>query len=184
MPQAVTNKDAFYRRFLRGEFGNYSPMWSTLEEWEKSNYKGKIAIRTKGVGTRCDYLVPYEQVYDRVRSFERDGYKRSDMHFSAMVPDQDILVQGYASICPYNGLEFYCAFTPKPMRQALSEDGVTYTGLTAHQIIKWGMNASSWDWFQFLLDEYPDHVVEFTCLRYNWGVLPWDNTMFWEVRLY
>ena len=57
-------------------------------------------------------------------------------------------------------------------------------GLSATQILQAKMNDLSWQWLNYLLEEYPDHVVEFSCFSKCWGTVPGYNTVFWEVRRY
>ena len=181
-PPVLTKRD-FYRRFCAGEFGNHSPTWSTLDEYQQSRYDKPIAIRTFRQGSRCDYMIPQDQVVDRYHSFLADGYAPNELNYSAQCPEEDKLLQGEVCQSP-RGLEFFGSTSLEPMRVALTTAGFRCHGLTAHSWIKTHMCPNSWEWLQILLSRYPGHVIEFTTLRYNWGVLPRFNTLFWETRFY
>lgn len=182
MEDRITTKKQFYRLFHAGRFGNHSPMWDTLDDYLRSGYAGPVAIRSRVPGGRCEYDISRDQFADRWSSFLLSGQSESDLHISAMVPVDCITLQGevYRS---QNGLDLFCSFSQLPMRHALAESGFQYTMLTSKWMLETYMDPTSWDWFSGMLDDFPDHAIEFTCLREPWGVLPW-NTVFWEVRAY
>ena len=182
MKKPVLTKRDFYRRFSRGEFGNTGMNWPTLSEWRGSGYNGDIGIRTKGVGTRCDYNVPHAEVESRYWDFRRT-YAETDINLSAMMPGQYMKVQG--ELCrTFRGLEFFGSTVKNlPMRPALRNHGFYLEGLQVELLIRWACDATSYDWLKGLLDDYPDHTIEFSALEIPWGTLNL-NTVIWEVRKY
>lgn len=184
MPRPVKTKADFYRRFQNGEFGNSSPQWGSLEEYIKSGYTGLIAVRTRTPGGRCDYFIPPEKVVSTVNSFLSQGYSPQDLHFSAQCPEEDKLLQGETQRTQYGLYLFGSTNADLPMREALKRDSFQLFGLEAHLMSKNRMCPSSWEWLNYLLDAYEDHVVEFTTIKYPWGTIPGYNTIFWEVRAY
>jgi len=180
-PRAVTNKADFYSRFYAGEFGNHGPMWSSLESWESSGYRDPIAIRTLKPGGRCDYNIPRDQVYARTKEFRSQGWQ--DLNWSAMAPTGRTLVQGEATIVA-GGLSLYVSRVKLPMRDALREGGFHLAGVLAAGLLRGACDPDSYDWLQHLLDNYPDHVVEFSVFECCWGVIDNRNTVIWEVRKY
>lgn len=51
-------------------------------------------------------------------------------------------------------------------------------------IVKDNFWGASYDDLQVLFEEYPDHVVEFTCYDCFYGILKGRNSVIWEVRNY
>lgn len=182
MRDAVLTKSDFYRRFYAGEFGNHGPMWRNLHEWRAARYFAPVAIRTLVRGGRCDYLIPHNEVESRYAEF-LEVYSPEQLNISAQVPEKDKLLQGEVTVTE-GGLSLFWSRDLEPMRIALAKDGRHSRGLAAKHLLESALNPVSMDWLNHLFAEYPGHVVEFTALRYNWGVLPGYNTVFWEVRLY
>ena len=180
-PPPVLTKRDFYRRFQNGEFGNHGPMWNSFEEWAQSGYEGEIAIRTRVKGGPCKYDLPRRCVHAVTNGFIRLGF--SDLHYSAMSPHDRGLISGEVTYS-YRGVELCYATGKMPMRDAMAYDARSCYGLEAVGILRRNVDASSFDWLMYLLDAYPDHIVEFTCFSVPWGVIPGLNTVIWEVRKY
>lgn len=185
---APTTKTEFYNGWINGKYGNVNPMWTSVDAFQASGYHGLVAIRTKGVGTRCDYDIPPSELPLRYLSFLREGWSPSDLNISAMMKDDDILIQGNVELSP-RGLVFDYTTVKKPMRVAFAQGFQTATGLRAVMLLKGHMDADSYDWLQELL-HYESKtsdcsaVVELSSYRRPVGVLPHRNTIFWEVRAY
>ena len=177
----VKTKTNFYRRFYAGEFGNHGPMWSTLDKWRESGYNKPIAIRALIPGGRCDYNIPATEVQRRTDDFHRTGWK--DLNWSAMAPTERTALQGEATRSP-RGLDMFVSVERLPMRDALRAGGFRVHGLRANLLLARHLDPVSLDWIKHLLDEYPDHSIEFSTFEVPWGVIPHRNTVIWEVRLY
>jgi len=181
LAKPVNTKTDFYRRFQTGEFGNRSETWLTFEDYQKSGYRGKICIRSKKPGGPYLYFVEPQTVIRAIQTFNDSGWH--DLSFAAQCPEDDAVLKG--EIClSHMGIFLKGSFARFPMREAMRNFAFNIWGLEAELIIKQAMNGSSWDWLQYLLLAYPDHVIEFTSLRYCWGTNPGHNTLFWEVRNY
>lgn len=182
MPQTPLTKSDFYRRFYEGEFGNRNLNWDSLTDWQKSEYADPVAIRTKKVGSRCDYHIAQAEVASRYESFLATGHKPSDLNISAMMLDEQIICQGEVTLLPDTHLLYSRA--KKPMREALKESQVA-TGLSAIMILTQVMDVESLTWLYHLLRDYqPTPVVEFSSYSRYVGTTPRRNTIFWEVRAY
>jgi hypothetical protein len=185
-PPVLTKQD-FYRRFMAGEFGNRGPQWDTLEQWAEADYQGRIAIRTRVQGGRCDYYILPEDVRQTVDDFLAAGYEPAQLHFSAMCPDHRTKFQGY--LCEYAsgdvaGMELIGSTVKnKPMREVIAYHSRKYSGLAALEVLRWACDPGSYDHIRYLLDAYPLHVVEFSSFEIPWGVER-NNTVIWEVRSY
>jgi len=182
MREPVRTKVDFYRRFYAGEFGNHGLMWSSLEDWRSSGYRLPIAIRVLQQAGRCDYNIPPEAVAERTQQFYEAGWM--NLNWSAMAPLDCTTLQGEVSRTE-RGLTLFCSrLNGLPMRPALAQGGEHHCGLSALMLLRQACDPDSLDWINYLLDEYVDHVIEFTCMDCNWGVFPGRNTVIWEVRRY
>lgn len=179
----VTTKADFIRRYRNGEFGNGPPTWNTIEEFLQSGYKGLIHIRNRVAGGPTWYDVPANEVWLRFTEIcaQHNG---ASFYFSAMCPTHLTTFQGEVCLNEIGQYALHYSVVPKPMRQSLEEGGRHCTGLKAKLLISTYMNAVSLSWLEWLLDAYPQHVVEFTCLSRCWGNMAGYNTLFWECRLY
>lgn len=193
MKDPVLTKRDFVRRYAAGEFGNASPTWDTLSDWEKDwlpsyvvpvdlSQRFHIRNRIAGGATWYDLFmldVPY--VWHEVAL--NSGLSKSQLYISEMAPTDKTLIQGEVMEAP-QGLYLYYTQVKKPMRDALKQESKGVDGLLAFGLLKQYMCANSIDWLYHLLREYPEHVIEFSTFSTNWGTLPRFNTVFWEVRKY
>ena len=100
-----------------------------------------------------------------------------------MAPTLRTVIQGEVMEGPW-GLNLTWTAVKKPMRDALAVTSLYNNGLYAKLLLRKHMNDLSYEWLQYLLETYPDHVVEFSVYDYCWGTVPGHNTVFWEVRRY
>jgi len=180
----VRSKRDFVRRYQAGEFGNASPTWDTLDEYLKSGYVGPLHIRNRIKGGPTWYDVPCEEIEERwygVLFYDRA--EERDLYISAMAPTDLTLIQGEVQR-GFHGVDLFYSTVPKPMRVALMEDGKQIQGASASSVLHSYLNSRSHEWMTYLLEAYPDHVIEFSTYDVNWGTHPGYNTCFWEVRLY
>lgn len=179
----VKTKIDMVKRYSRGEFGNASPTWKNIEEFEQSNYRGLCHIRNRVASSKTWY---------NIESFQVRGYwhmivddwkqaEASQLYISAMAPKH--LLNGEL-MRTHEGLHLFYSLVQKPMRDSLKEGGREAKGVAVQFILKHFMNQRSYDWTMMLLDRYPDHVIEFTVIDRCWGTVPGYNTLFWEVRQY
>jgi hypothetical protein len=101
-----------------------------------------------------------------------------------MMPDERIVLQGEYYRPPSGGIEVYASRHKSPMRTALAEAGRRYAGSVAIELLKWAMNDSSYSDFEELTHNYPKAVIEFSAYSMCVGLLPFRNTLIWEVREY
>jgi hypothetical protein len=178
----VQNKTDFVRRYLAGEFGNRSPNWDTYQEYWDSGYDGLACIRNRVAGSRTYYKIPRDEMPQLVNRLIRGGEKAENLYYSAMCPDEFTILQGEVYRSDTGLRLFYSQLASTPMKIALAKDGREARGLMALGLIRGSMNQRSSDWLDYLLNEYEDHVVEFTVLSKCWGTEPGYNTLFWECR--
>lgn len=193
MPEPVNTKRDFVERYKRGEFGNCSPTWETLEDFSASGYRGLVHLRNRVAGGPTWYNVPHDEVkavFDRVTHYANPvenpngAVPPTDLYFSGMAPTAKTLVQGEVMLSD-QGWYFNHSFVKKPMRDALREQSLHAEGIMAVHLLKSNLCPNSWDWLNVLLDRYPGHIVEVSAYGEQWGTLaPLYNTCFWEVRNY
>lgn len=183
-PPVLTKKD-MVRRYKAGEFGNASPTWNTLAQFEEYAFpsfgeivKGSFHLRSRIAGGATHYnMTPLE-----IAMTWRHGVDdKSQWYVSEMAPHEHGTIQGEVQQGP-EGLMLFYASAKLPMRDALRAEGRQVYGIMALGLLKQYMCARSYDWMMILLERYPGHVVEFTSFSVEWGTLPGYNTVYWEVR--
>jgi len=179
----VRTKYDFVRRYRQGEFGNASPTWDTIEEFEAGAYVGLVHLRNRVAGGRTYYDVHSCDVSTRYATALREGVKPDDIYFSAMAPTDLTVFQGEVRE-DRDHLSLTYSLLAKTMREALSLDCRYATLTEALVLLRHFMCPNSFDWLRHLLDTYDGHTVEFSVYSRDWGTVPRFNTVFWEVRKY
>lgn len=183
-PPVLTKTD-FVRRYKAGEFGNASPTWDSYGEWAQAkgwNYGDFFHVRNRVAGGLTWYNVPWEKLL-YVWSVARDKCGERNLYISAMAPTEKTVIQGEVCRAPWM-YELTYTRVQKPMRDALRDSTRRARGLEALFLLQENLCQRSYDWLQYLLDTYEDHVVEFSTYSISWGTVPGYNTVFWEVRNY
>ena len=178
-PLPVQHKQQFVRRFMRHEFGNKTHNWSTLKEFAASRYRGLVHLRNRVPGGPTWYNIPAKDV---AKKWRQVGATEAEYYLASMAPTEQTLLQGEVMLTE-RGLYLYYTTVPKPMREALAEDSHELRGIMVSCLLRHYMDGMSYDWLQYLLDAYPNHVIEFSTYSQPCGTLAW-NTIYWEVRLY
>lgn len=195
----VKSKQEFVRRFQTGEFGNRPPTWDSVSEWAEW-YQSKYPI---SYVSSTDYrLLPtfhlrnrktagptrYGLRGDQLLAIANESMYQTGYYVSQMCPHEDQTIQGEVRLSPHGrgGLELFYTSVRLPMREALDMKSVTIQGLQAELVIRKSMSAGDTDWIKELLQEYPDHTVEFTAFNRPWGSLAdyGYRAVIWEVRAY
>lgn len=177
-------KHRFVDSYQANEFGNRAPTWDTFEDFLRSGYTGLIHIRNRVAGGDTWYDVPAIEVPQRLASIVEHGLASyNSVYFSGMAPTDKTVLQGEVRRSE-NHLDLFYSTIRKPMRESLAKGGQHVSGIIAVLLLKEVMDPPSYDWFETLLDRYPDHVIEFSTYAVNWGTICGRNTVWWEVRLY
>lgn len=182
----INTKRKFVRLYKQGIFGNASPTWDTLEEWLdgfNQHGRGLFHIRNRVAGRPTYYNLSSKELEYRWHSLACHVDPTS-LYISEMAPHEVGTIQGEIQRT-FRGLELYWTSASKPMREAFEYfGGATWIGLVAKLYLQKYMDPASYEWLEYLLDAYPDHVIEFSCFERNWGTIPGRNTVWWEVRAY
>ncbi len=188
MPPSILTKPRSVELFQLGEFGNTLRQWNTPDEAWLSGYRGKVAVRYKsplGGGGPCKYNIPIHCANYVIAEFcyERK-WDSKYFYVNEMGPDDKITMQG--EYIQWNAWGHYLLYSSikKPMRDALKEKSQHHCGPGALLILRDKMTQHSYEDFELLSNQYPDHTIEFSCYSVNLGSLPRRNTIFWEVRKY
>lgn len=179
MRSPVNNKSSYYRRWLAGEFGNRPRAWGHIDELEKSSYVGLVNIRSTVAGsTKTTHHVPKSLCRAKLAEL---GLPIAEAKFNEAMPDESLLIQGELS-CDHCGWRLSYSFDKAVMRTAM-QNARHVDGIVARVLLGEFCDASSFDDLSALLDEYPDHVIEFSVYRFPVGDCR-RNTIVWEVRRY
>ena len=193
MQNPVLSKANFVRRYAAGEFGNCSPTWNTFEEFEdylnkRGGYAEVIALpekfhlRNRVAGGVTHYDKPAYTVYV-LWSYQYVKGEGNNWYCSMMAPTSSTVFQGEIERT-HKGLALYYSTVRKPMRDSLREGGKQVYGVSANTLVRDLMPERDREWLMHLLDEYPDHVVEFSTYSKQFGTVPGFRTCYWEVRKY
>lgn len=175
----ITDKTQCSELFARGFFGNYVRQWSTLQEVKDDGYNGVLVFRTRAGGGGGKTI--YDLTVDAAAEVPFDPRIN---YFNEQLNDQHKHVTIQGEICrTHRGLEFQYSMVNLPMRSAMEGHAKHTHGLTALILIKHFCCPSGHDCLMDLMDEYPDHVIEFTCFDIPCGARKW-LTIIWEVRSY
>ena len=177
-------------RWSRGEFGNKLEMWESIEDFYAALDSGewrtcdRVVIRSRDVDQPfCVYdILPWE-VAGYVSSFVLEGADRKKLYLNSSECENRFLVIQGEVMRSHRGLELHYSTHPKKMRQALEIEARDAHGLAAKIVLETKLPPGDFDWIMELLDEYPDHVVEFSTWSVPYGTYP-RCTIVWEVRSY
>lgn len=182
-PLPVLSKSDFLKRFQLGEFGNKTQNWDTYEEFRLSGYNGLVHIRNRIAGGKTWYNVPACDVFYEMRMIITHGEaEENSLYLAAMAPTSETVIQGEV-FRSETGLALYYSTVAKPMRESLVEGGKQVYGLTAKLLLEHHLDAVDYDWIQELLDQFENHIVEFSCYNTRCGTLN-RRMIIWEVRAY
>ena len=160
-----------------GLFGSAPRQWQTPAEVERDVGQLPIVVRPRIAGGRCWYEIPIG-VW-----LELQGTIRvADYYFNEPIDNTSVTLN--AEMTRATGrVEMFFALEPMHMRPALAQHGQHAHGLRALTIMRTLACERGRDVVEGLLDKYPDHVVEFTCMTKPYGTLGW-KTVVWELRSY
>lgn len=180
----ILDKSEYYRRRDAGLLGNAGLNFASMEE--AMTHSGLVAIRCKTGqgGARFDANIHPWDLLRVVNSWLDEGYKPWDLQFSAMMPDDQLILRG--CVCRgIGGLSLDYSNNPGIDWRKAMKTPKHAEGLTALLLIQNALCPSSYDDLMTFLDDYPDHVIEFTAYPMDVGDLRAKrNTVFWEIRLY
>lgn len=186
----ILTKRMNYERWQRGCFGNKLKSWRTVEEWRESGFTDKVALRQLGSGGgRCVYHLDRTNMDEAVACWRRFRVPDELMMVNEQAPD-GLLIQGeYRNSVVEIDNQAHCAIfyystVRKQMREALTEASETTCDLRANLLLRHYMSPASYDDWQMLLGQYPNHVLEVSVYDTFLGDCPRRNALVWEIRKY
>jgi hypothetical protein len=185
MREPIKSKAQFFQLWKEGVLGNRTHIWEDIADAiQGAAYLGLSQVGFREVrkpgtaGAGSWELVDVRDLYVKWGLWKFLGRK---FIIDSGAPNHLTTLCGEV-IRTSRGLEGALAVEPKcGMRQATL---TPRTSLVTHLLVKHYMDHSSQDDLEMILDEYPDHAIEFSCFPVNVGVFPHRNTIFWETRCY
>lgn len=185
-PPPVLTKHDFTERFIQGEFGNRTPVYTTIQQLKEADPTCLYHLRNKQAGGTTLYKLFKDEAICRWSSLGESGWYAGQMIPSWL--EEHLLIQGEVQVALPElggfGLDLYYSRVPEPMRPSLLKGGKQVTGTTASSLLRTLLCPNSHEWLMTLLERYKHHVVEFSTYDCEYGVIPGFNTVFWEVRKY
>lgn len=179
MRPPVTDKAEASQLFKQGSFGNYVQQWNTAEEAKASGYTGLLVLRYSGRGGGGKVL--YDLSVEDAIKLSADP---KTSYFNEQLNDKHkrVTIQGEV-MRDVGGLYLMYSCENMPMRPAMADHARHARGIVALELIRHFCCPRGYECITELLEEYPGHVIEFTCFDRSCGALGW-NTIVWEVRAY
>lgn len=176
----ITSKQEMYQRLNSGMLGHTLKAAETREQVaEMLKLPGPFAIRFKQAGGRTVFNLTAAEVTERLKTVPEGMY-----NVSGMVIDENRLCYGHLLDGP-GGWFLHYSDDPKPCKLLPSVDGCKEKfrqGLDARLYLQTIMDDIGWETLTRLVEEYPDHVIEFSVLATRFDAMGPSNTVFWEVR--
>lgn len=179
----VTQKKDFYARFERGVFGNTNPVYKDPDDYFARGDGQPVMLRCLIPGSAlCIANIPHGEVRETFQQASRK-YGADALRLNKMTDHQYTTINAavYRGI---GGLKLYYSTELDNMRASLTKSPKHAEGIVAQEILRHTLCPGGYDWLMELLDEYPDHVVEFTGMTRRVGDQRGSHTLFWEVRKY
>lgn len=182
--EQVTNKRQMYYLLTLGAFGNTIPQYSSVEEWRDSGDDRRYpswGVRTKTPGGPCRLLCPAEEVEATVCSF------------TPHLPNISVMISTIGRVSwlgdvTYGPGGWVLSGIEYPERyhdwRPLMRSPNRWEGLVARTLLRRHLNSNSLADLEALVDRFPDHVYELSCLDRCFGTVPGRNAILWEVRKY
>lgn len=181
MTTPITDKKEMYRRLNSGLLGHTLPAAETKEKAGALVLKyshGKFAMRIKEAGGKTQFNLTAPEVMDQAYLLREGSW-----NMSPMLRDEHRVCYCHLLDGP-GGWALHYTNSPKPARLKLSDGCVqkNLSGLAARMYLRGCMDVKGWDTLTELVDEYPDHVIEFSVMTSSLEAFGPTNTIFWEVR--
>jgi hypothetical protein len=107
----------------------------------------------------------------------------ADYYFNEPSDPRNVTLNAEITRSIPGGVAMTYATTQQHMRPALRDAAQHARGLRALTIMRHFACDHGRPVIEDLLDAYPDHVIEFTCMTKPYGTLGW-KTVVWELRSY
>ena len=187
MKQPITNKQQMYDLLLKGELGNTIEAFMSLDAWKASPTRNKYPlwmVRTLKPGGPLSVNCPRDEVEETA---SRPEFQDAGVCIAYMITSTYQTIWQGDVMRTTDGLTLVGNSYP-PLgynwRDAMKSPESAVSGVRAAAKLRYILNPDSYDDVEYLLDEYPDHVVELSVFERSVGVIPNRNYVTWEVRKY
>lgn len=167
-----------YEHLYNGRFGNYPLAWESLQEVLESSYRGHISLRSRQTSNPIRlYHIPFSDLNTTLAKLPIEQTKYG-LVFSESPDDSKRTIQG-----EWDGFSLTYSFYKAPMRLAFEKQMLHAEGAKARWLLKSYLDVSDYEWLGELIEDFPNHIVEFSGFSCRVGVLR-RYAVFWECRLY
>ncbi len=180
----IPDKKTMFSLYMTGRFGNQFRGWRSLDELQRSDYRGKVNMRYADFagGGRLAVKIDQDEIPHILAQWMRGGADIRRVSFWEETPYAHVVMAGEI-MCSPRHYELFYSYVKRAKREALVIAPRHAHGIEAALIVRHMMDGSSYMDLQELFDDFPDSVVEFTIFDRLVGKAG-RNTVFWEVRNY
>jgi hypothetical protein len=176
----LISKRHFYQYLESNPLINTARTWTTLDEALRSDYNGTFNLRFKGApGVECLAGIPRSEL---ATVYNMQLTSPSKIQISEDPPNRMRTIQGEIIESPTLHLEY--TFLQEKLDSALLKDRNIISGLSALHLLQCHLVPGSLNDIRWLLDAFPNHVIEFSAFSCLVGSIPRRNTIIWEIRYY
>lgn len=189
----ITNKVQMYALLKEGKLGNTIPQYFSLANWFERPlanlpFWGVRSMIPMDKRSRLN-LRPSQVIEYVIKNFGSD--ETTPVNISPMIDPYVILRAEF-----YDSADgFVLEYIPPEADLSLVDQSHTWrngfakyrqrmTGIQAQLYLQQYMTANDWEDMQILRANYPGHVIEVSVCDRSVGVVPFRNTIVWEVRNY
>lgn len=180
MREPIRSKQQMYRLLNSGQLGHTIPSAETWEQLDRMMANGgRFAIRSKTVNRGTVFDLSAAEVRERLAKMPPGSW-----NVSPMLQDEHRICYGHL-LDAVGGWHLHYSDTPKPCKLMPSVDGCEEkwkTGLDARLYLRSIMDDIGWETLLRLVDDYPDHVIEFSVMTDAVHAFGPTRVIFWEVR--
>ncbi|MCC7004419.1 hypothetical protein IT397_00665 [Candidatus Nomurabacteria bacterium] len=185
--ETITSKRQFMDLWRKGLLGNRPRIWDTLREVKASGFSGLLAIRYIGLGGGGPFVVNLKlgELESEMRRIVKAGWSESQFCFIEQITPGMVTYIINGEICrKEDGFWLHFSTENKFMRPALSQSPQNLRNLEAQMMLRKLLWPTDYEELMGLLEQYPDHVVEFSGFDRCVGIVPNRRMIIWEVRKY
>lgn len=180
--KVLTSKTKSAALYEQGLFGNKPITWANVDQFiALGNRPGTYSLRYRSGGHEAfrRYELRSDEIPGAVLEIERAGGLRDRISVNESMPDHTLLLQGDTTI---DHQSWYLFGSTEQTKMAIAlKRARQYHGSAALCRLKTCLDTPSFNQLEYLLDAYPDHIIEFSAYAIPVGVLGY-NTVFWDVR--
>lgn len=184
----IVKSKAEYYRLHRDPHVRWNTLSSyTYDEWRllKNRRKHAWSVRMRYVSAseHTRFMMSVSEVQSYLRELSKKGVRHSDLIIGPCAPDHRVTLQAELRRSEHGYEMLASLMSGTNTRRSIPHLASTFTGLVAKNHLDAWMDATSRDCLDWMLETYPDSIIEFSCYDHKLGALNW-NTIFWEVRNY